>query len=72
MFLVTEKTVEVETGYICDSCGEIFIKSLSGFHIKHTCGYDSKHDGSTISFQICDNCLMDIVLDRIPKAIIEE
>ena len=68
MFLVTEKTVEVNTGYICDSCGKTFIDSLDGLQVRHTCGYLSKHDTTVISFQICDDCLMDIVLDRIPKA----
>lgn len=68
LLIVEKKEVDVITGFICDSCGKEFEETSGGLRVKHTCGYPSKHDGYIISFQVCDDCLMDIVKDRITKA----
>ena len=68
LLIVEKKEVDVITGFICDSCSREFEETSGGLRVKHTCGYPSKYDGDTISFQVCDDCLMEIVKDKIPKA----
>lgn len=66
-------------GFICDRCGTVIDHSVSGngartddFSVNYNFGYGTKLDLTTVSFQICDLCLYEIVEKEIPKAIIKQ
>ena len=52
---------------VCDKCkAEEVMYELEGTDIssfKHTFGWLSKHDGTQISFDLCEDCLMLILND---------
>lgn len=61
-------TIEVIDGFKCDICSNYydFEQYIDGatptsthlFHAKHTFGYGSTMDGSTVEMTICEKCLL--------------
>lgn len=74
MPILTEiRTIEtkVVVGMRCDGCGREFDDHDMGFHdfrLSHTFGYDSAADGTHVEACVCDDCLLAIVLERLPGA----
>lgn len=64
----TQKTIEVVTGLICDRCNHMDDKGLNTFHINHQFGFGSELDCTEVSFSLCDLCLAEVILDKIPNA----
>jgi hypothetical protein len=62
------------TGIICDCCGKrCEANGTDGdFVVKHVCGYDSVFDMGTVSFALCDDCLLRLAVEHIPGAIFED
>lgn len=64
-------TVEKKIGFLCDSCNDkILFNSLrtDNFKISYGCGYGTEHDGTHIEVNLCDNCLVELIKNNIPKA----
>jgi len=63
-YIDVEKTIK-EINYItCDKCDTVVHdKDLENeiVSIAHTFGYGSNHDGTNISFDICEKCFMEII-----------
>ena len=66
--LTKNKTVKVRAGMICDCCGKEDQGNVNDFAVQHTFGYDSPSDMTTVSFALCDKCLLAIALEKIPGA----
>jgi hypothetical protein len=68
--LTRKKTVHVRYGMVCDCCGKRDEDGLNDFVLGHTMGFDSPMDMTHVSASICDACLLAIVLDRVPGAVL--
>lgn len=69
MPLITEKVVtEKVTGLICDRCGKHDHNGFNDFNLEHTFGFDSSADEFSVEAAICDDCLIDIMLEMVPHA----
>lgn len=66
--ITTKKTIDVVTGLICDRCGHIDEDGFNDLHVNHTFGFGTELDTTTVSFSLCDLCLTDIILNKIPHA----
>lgn len=66
---ITRKTVTHKVvGIVCDRCGKRDEDRLNDFILRQTFGYDSAADMSSVEAAICDDCLIDIVLEMVPNA----
>lgn len=67
--LTSKEITEKRYGMVCDRCGKRDEHGCNDFVVEHTCGYDSALDMGSISFALCDNCLLELALRHIPGAI---
>jgi hypothetical protein len=70
--LTRRKTVLVRHGIRCDCCDKVDEQGANDFALSHTLGYDSPHDMARIEAAVCDRCLLQLVLDRIPGAVFKD
>jgi hypothetical protein len=71
MAVQTEKrrvTAEVVVAVTCDICGKEIDPRMHTFKLKHTFGYDSPADMTSVEAEICDHCLHKLVTEAIPHA----
>lgn len=64
-------TSDVVVGMRCDCCGSEFREEaarMNDFRLEHTFGFASVADMVSVKATICDNCLLELVLDRVPGA----
>jgi hypothetical protein len=62
----------VPVGMTCDCCGKEFCEQgmqINDFRLQHTFGYGSAIDMTSVSAAICDECLFDIVVEKLPGAV---
>ena len=67
-----KKLTPVRVGMKCDSCGMEDDNNVNDFAVIHTFGYGSPSDMTSVSFALCDTCLLAIVLEKIPQAVFKE
>lgn len=65
------KTVEstVATGMVCDVCSKRDENHFNDFSLGHTFGFDSSADSYHVEAAVCDDCLIDIILEKISGAV---
>lgn len=66
------KNVEIKkiTKKKCDFCGTLI--QYDSISIDHTFGYGSKRDGSRMSIDICEECVVSVFGDRLVNKGLEE
>lgn len=63
------KTVTTVSAVTCDCCGRTLDLDIQNWmRFRHTCGYLSNHDKTTIEAEICDDCVHDLVTRQVPGA----
>jgi hypothetical protein len=67
-----KKLTPVRVGMKCDACGIEDVGNANDFAVNHTFGYGSPSDMTSVSFALCDTCLLAIVLEKIPQAVFKE
>lgn len=69
-----DRVVPMPDGIVCDCCGKRCAADSSGggFIVKHVCGYDSVFDMGTVSFALCDDCLLWLAAEHIPGSVFDD
>jgi hypothetical protein len=68
--LTRQEQVDVVIGMTCDCCGKTDHHHVNDFALSHTLGFDSVADMARISAAVCDNCLLTLVVNHIPGAVV--
>ena len=46
---------------VCDRCGEKQEITMDMIEVRHQFGYGSQRDGDYIEFDLCENCLVEVI-----------